>query len=1495
MLAVAMLCAATGYAQATKDNPLDMVEGNNSCPHTQGETYHKCWWKYTATKDVVLYLSPKNYASLDVREIVPADAGADTLQLTKASLPNSAEAYPVKAGVSVMIGESGSDGLSYDASFRYLQGMGTGIEEANPLIVEQDTVQYMGMPRGTSGMQTTYARFTATSSGVLVLSSPAYVVYCSVNGGPETSFFYNNGSYTYNLPVTEGEVYNLTFRNYNPFLFSANMTYPEPGTPDLPFAIADGENTVPAAAGTYYYTYTNSEGGFANITANATLPGGQVKVFTSRSGITYDNYTAKSNTGEYAVRWEAAYKGTTYFITVTRAEAAAADETFTFAFEPYQVGSKEENPIVITEVPATQTVAEPGATVYYAVDVPAGTYKYLVVEATSAIASTGTKVAIYKPGNSYSAPQGNTSISAEVDGGESGQRYIVRWVSSETGPIDFKVSYVDILQGDVIGYPLVAVAGENTIADKGTGTKYYKFTASRTGKLLFEGTDAMAVTFPKGTGKYDGNYDATHVGNSYYMAQTEGTSYLIKIDNVEAGDKFTVTEADFAEGESRDNAINVTGGTYTLGSEPVTNLWLKYTVKRAGCILSIEGDMPYSGDNIVQYGKSTDTYLSNMMTTEVVGTEYVTRYFTEVAAANEEVYLVNLTLPTANEGKTVKFVERDFELGEGISTAIQLQNNTVNYIPQPSRTKPMWCKVSLKAGNITMKPNGYVEGYWFTSRENAISGQGEYLDAVRSWDPNTGDPVYTISYDISEGSEGEYYIRLDNGSGSAVKLQVSGDAVEETVNPFPHRKMYGFYLRNDNLDGYGLCSLYMDNLGSAEMISQFGDGESVYCGAFAGDTWYGMGYIYNLMSPPSPDYLISINLQTGEKTKIGRWTDADNYGLRFQDMTYDYASGTMYAIGFSDGYSSLYTVDLTTGMSTRLIPLEKTLGTIAADKDGTLYGAAHDGCIYKVDKASGALTKMFDTQLTGGMPSNQTMEFDHTTGLLYWASCIYGRDEGKDTYLVVIDLKNNKMYDPNSNDNIMGAVASFEGMYIPFVEAGLQAPAAPENLVVTPGAEGAKTASLTWNAPTKTYGGNYLADISKVTVKRNNEEIATIDVTTMGKAMTFTDTQVPDNGTFKYSVYATNSVGDGEEAILFPYIGIDYPSCPLNVNVDTQEGCGAAIITWDKPAGSTHGGYYDEAGLTYKVTRYPDEAVVAEGLQGTSFTDDSFRRLAKYYYEIAACNEVGSSSATSTASIYGPAMELPVVEALDDITAFLNTWSTIDGNGDAYTWMFNTGLDSYQFGWSARALEYIINPTYTPLTITSDADEWVVTPPLNFVEGKEYQISFQTRNMSTEDVEVYTGKTNLIEDLDLLEQISLEAVPEGSDGNVPFVTTVVKLPAMTGVNCVGIRLCSPIPELMNPAEPYSRNPSYFEITNFSVSEAVPDGITSAADAGPGISFSGNTININGQFDKAVLYDAAGRMMQTVTSGTVNADSLNGQVGVLVVTQGANTKVYKVKL
>ena len=63
----------------------------------------------------------------------------------------------------------------------------------------------------------------------------------------------------------------------------------------------------------------------------------------------------------------------------------------------------------------------------------------------------------------------------------------------------------------------------------------------------------------------------------------------------------------------------------------------------------------------------------------------------------------------------------------------------------------------------------------------------------------------------------------------------------------------------------------------------------------------------------------------------------------------------MYAIGFDQGESALYEVSLADGALTKVTTLQKTLGTIAADMDGTLYGAAHDGFIYRVNKADGSL------------------------------------------------------------------------------------------------------------------------------------------------------------------------------------------------------------------------------------------------------------------------------------------------------------------------------------------------------------------------------------------------------------------------------------------------------------------------------------------------------------------------------------------------------------
>lgn len=106
-----------------------------------------------------------------------------------------------------------------------------------------------------------------------------------------------------------------------------------------------------------------------------------------------------------------------------------------------------------------------------------------------------------------------------------------------------------------------------------------------------------------------------------------------------------------------------------------------------------------------------------------------------------------------------------------------------------------------------------------------------------------------------------------------------------------------------------------------------------------------------MQGPPSPGNLIAIDLNTKERTDIGPWTDTSDgaySNLRMQDMTYSYADETMYAVGFEMGTSSLFSIDLETGKTTKTCDLSNTIGVIAANHDGEIYGIdGNYGSLYK--------------------------------------------------------------------------------------------------------------------------------------------------------------------------------------------------------------------------------------------------------------------------------------------------------------------------------------------------------------------------------------------------------------------------------------------------------------------------------------------------------------------------------------------------------------------
>lgn len=757
LLLLTAVCAVTAMAQSSEETALELQGGEN--PWTLDAPGGYAYWYYTPTENTLLTVSPSaGYISVYTYD-GEGDAatqvylrGVNPSQLTSIFSLESGRRYYVLAG--------GSDTGTLTAEMTIGENIGKGLSADDPMPIVVGEEAYMGSSIVAGSNLTSYAEYTATEDGVLQLTLTTYV-QVSVNGGAPTSAeSVSSGEYVYKFTVENGQTYDLTFTHYGPFILTAEVTHHVEGTLDMPFTLVEGDNELPAEAGEYWYTFTNTSTGYGVINGGTGLRA-QVKVYNNKANIDYDQTYAESLHGSFDVRFELPYPGTTYYIWVNRGMSVDQPSTLTFAVEDYKQGEKEDNPILLESLPATETTSNAGGTYYYAVDVPAGEHKFLNVEALSEITNTATSVAVYVQGNSYNATSGNASVRAEVNGGTSGQRYMIRWTSSESSPIEFTASFEDIRQGDLISEPLDAVLGTNEIdAD---GTRYYKYTPTKNCKLVLAGTIEMAVSFSVYSYGYYTPVTASQTGAEYSLTATEGTEYYIQIDNAKAGDEFTLAEAEFEQGETRDNPVIVEDGKFTFGAETYGDYWLQYTADRAGKLV-IESDVPYNYTERMQYGRSTDSYLSDMVMSSYDGSTSTTVYGAEVSVAAGDVFLVNLKMAAPHEGCVITFTIRDFEAGESASTAIELQKDETVSVPSVSRTAPMWYKVSLpEACNITITADNFISGYWYQGLEST-TGSGEYMTFNYSYDEETYVTTYTFTKEVA--AAGDYYIMIDQCYGN---------------------------------------------------------------------------------------------------------------------------------------------------------------------------------------------------------------------------------------------------------------------------------------------------------------------------------------------------------------------------------------------------------------------------------------------------------------------------------------------------------------------------------------------------------------------------------------------------------------------------------------------------------------------------------------------------------------------------------------------------------
>ncbi|MBR1652421.1 MAG: choice-of-anchor J domain-containing protein [Alloprevotella sp.] len=206
------------------------------------------------------------------------------------------------------------------------------------------------------------------------------------------------------------------------------------------------------------------------------------------------------------------------------------------------------------------------------------------------------------------------------------------------------------------------------------------------------------------------------------------------------------------------------------------------------------------------------------------------------------------------------------------------------------------------------------------------------------------------------------------------------------------------------------------------------------------------------------------------------------------------------------------------------------------------------------------------------------------------------------------------------------------------------APAEVTDLTVTPGAQGALTASVSFTTPAVTAGGASDLVMTHVDVLRDDALVKRFDSPQPAARLTFEDTGV-SRGLHTYRVVAVNE--DGSSVVVAPavFVGVDTPLPPTNVHASLSGG--KVTLTWDAPTAGVNGGYIDATALTYTVTNNKG-ATVRSGISGTSLEDTpavGTEQSVLYYYVTAVAGGASSERTRSNMLAFGEPSTLPYYES----------------------------------------------------------------------------------------------------------------------------------------------------------------------------------------------------------------------------------------------------------
>ncbi len=543
----------------------------------------------------------------------------------------------------------------------------------------------------------------------------------------------------------------------------------------------------------------------------------------------------------------------------------------------------------------------------------------------------------------------------------------------------------------------------------------------------------------------------------------------------------------------------------------------------------------------------------------------------------------------------------------------------------------------------------------------------------------------------------------------------------------------------------------------------------IYMGAYdsSNDTYYAffnMHYTYGDM----PMALAKVDMLTGDTTNVFQFADLAEpdveqtawYNGRYKyAMAYDPVNDAMYALGADYengdpnlGYTVLYEVNLN---ATTLNDLFKKV----KDMDGLYWDFCFDaqGYAWFAQKYAGSdgivkgtnLVKM-DGDFNRISEVKMQSEWGEDINSIYFSTMYFDNSTGDLYYLPCSDYGSTSLYKVNPTTGLSQSIAwfnqgnHFTGLYIPYLTADNgAAPARVSGLDAQADLNGAMKDTIKWVTPSKTWAGDDLANLQSVKIYRknagyatteltktadliaNSQLLATVPATEKETAMSWVD-ENPIDGINTYYVLAANDKGNGVIDSIRCYMGIDVPGAVSNIMLE-KNGTGVDI-SWTAPEKGANNGYIGTEGLSYKITRLPDNVVVAENVTDTKYTDNTLGEHQSYSYTIQAVNAKGAGAiATSDPIMAGSALKTPISLAFDTQTD-ADRWSTNKMNNSIYFY--------YAGGWSD---DYKCMIGYG--TSNGTVEGTLISPPLYLEEGKTYRFTtdFQADFFDDAYFDLYVG------------------------------------------------------------------------------------------------------------------------------------------------------------